>query len=165
MTVGQWSTFCVSHSQPSIQPYEGGTARIPTSQGSKLKPREGQPLTQSPTASLNVNSDSEKCAPKHWGSSQPRASRGGPSHVTTGLPRGLPTGVLGRKTQEGCPLPDDTESFPLCTQHLPHPHLRAPWRRSRARGGQGDSSPHCRIWTLAINTSLSRTCWDDTFLP
>lgn len=48
-------TFCVSRSQPSIQPYEGETAIIPTSQGSKLRPRQGQPLTQSPTASLNVN--------------------------------------------------------------------------------------------------------------
>lgn len=44
-------TFCVSRSQP----YEGETAIILTSQGSKLRPRQEQPLTQSPTASLKVN--------------------------------------------------------------------------------------------------------------
>ncbi|XP_040301506.1 calcium and integrin-binding family member 3 isoform X2 [Herpailurus yagouaroundi] len=39
-------------------------------------------------------------------------------------------------------------------EHLPHPHLRAPWR-SRVRGGRRDLSLHCGIrppWVLGINT-------------
>lgn len=144
----------------SLQPHVGGTAIILPLQRS----RQAQGGVASHLESHSKSGakpegqlpSKEVCFPPLWESGEPPPGVFKGTHLPLVAPclcQGLPLGEFRGRTSRA-KLRLITDSISLCAQHLPHPHLRAPWARSRVRGGRGDPSLHCGIrslWVLGIN--------------